>query len=76
MTQDPRSVAAQRRLDVQARGASHHEVRSCLRKRSYHTRKLAREATRKVRGEEGEKLHVYRCPHCGLFHLTKRKLGT
>ncbi len=71
MSQDPGSRAAQRVLDMEARGVSPFEHRSCTGKITYMTRKLARRSARQQRNKLHNKLRSYRCPHCGLFHLTK-----
>lgn len=71
MTRDPGSLAAQRVLDMQARGVSQQERRGCTEKVTYLTRKAARAAARQLIPRHGKKLSVYKCPHCELFHLTK-----
>lgn len=44
------------------------EERKCRDKAQYHTRKLAKRASKRV---PGVTLHVYKCPHCNFYHLTR-----
>jgi hypothetical protein len=71
----PDERAAQRRLDMQARGPSSYEQRACLGKHTHPTRKAARQLARQVRGRGHGTQVPYRCPHCGLFHLTTKLPG-
>lgn len=71
MAQLPVARAVQRRLDMEERGPSFQETKSCLNKISYKTRRAARLAARQSVGRGASKLSLYRCPHCELFHLTK-----
>jgi hypothetical protein len=70
-SQDPGSRAAQRVLEMEARGVSYFEERSCTGKVTFLTRKLARRSARQQRSKVRAKLRPYRCPHCELFHLAK-----
>jgi hypothetical protein len=45
------------------------QLRSCLSKKAYRTRKLALEATRGVRQAFGKQMILYKCKNCGCFHL-------
>ena len=71
MSQLPAARAAQRRLEMETRGVSSFEQRSCTDKRVYPTRPAARQAARALRGQGRNKLSPYKCPHCSLFHLCK-----
>jgi hypothetical protein len=41
----------------------------CSRKRAFCSRKVASDAAKGLRRNYGKKMDVYRCSHCGLFHL-------
>ncbi len=43
----------------------------CWRKRPYSTKKDAKGAARSIEQRAG-RLHVYRCPHCGSWHIGHR----
>jgi hypothetical protein len=71
VAQLPTARAAQRRLDMEARGVSSFEARGCMDKRTYASRAAAKHAARVMRGQGRNKLTPYTCPHCSLFHLCK-----
>lgn len=50
-------------------------ARSCTTKRYYHTRDAAKRAKRAMARTHGCVFTVYRCPHCGGFHLTHQRRG-
>lgn len=43
----------------------------CAGKAPYYSKREAKKAEARVRGIIGTKMHPYRCPTCGLFHLSK-----
>lgn len=47
--------------------------RDCLRRRRFVTAHAAETARLKM-GKEGAKLEIYRCPHCGQWHLKRTDL--
>jgi hypothetical protein len=47
--------------------------RQCDGKRSYSSKRHAKEAGRRAEQSTKTRLGAYRCPHCGLFHLGTRK---
>ena len=59
-------IRSERRL----RPCSPLEIENCSRKRSWPTKKRAREFNRQV---GGPRLRAYRCPACGLYHLASIK---
>lgn len=44
--------------------------KTCKDKRSFFTRKLARQQRKAAERKTGKHLRIYRCPHCGDFHYT------
>ncbi len=48
------------------------DARACDRKLRYETKGQARQAAKHSHAEHGSDLVPYRCPACGMFHLTKR----
>lgn len=48
------------------------DAKACDRKMRYVTKGQAKQAARQSLAQHGTELSPYRCPVCGLFHLTKR----
>lgn len=48
------------------------DARACNRKMRYETKGQAKQGARTSRAQHGSILEPYRCPVCGLWHLTKR----
>lgn len=48
------------------------DAKACDRKMRYVTKGQARQAAKQSLAQHGTELSPYRCPVCGLFHLTKR----
>lgn len=48
---------------------SREAFRSCVRKHSYMTRKIAQDAAANARKRGQPDVHVYPCRHCGAFHI-------
>jgi hypothetical protein len=71
VSQLPAARAAQRKLDMEARGVSSFEERACTGKRTYTTRHTAKQSARFLHSQGRSKLTPYKCPHCSLFHLCK-----
>ncbi len=51
-------------------GGYHKNVEDCRKKQTYTSHA---EAKRLVKNIPGKKLRPYKCPHCGLYHLTRGK---
>jgi rubrerythrin len=51
--------------------ATYSRSTQCVSKRQYETRSEANATARKMRenGQADSRLHAYRCPHCGWFHI-------
>lgn len=63
--------ATARKVDIEERGASKFEHRGCLDKKTYVTRREAKQKAKKLTSEFGREMSFYRCVHCELFHITK-----
>jgi len=48
------------------------DAKACDRKMRYSSKGQAKQAARQSRAQHGSDLTPYRCPVCGLWHLTKR----
>lgn len=46
--------------------------RQCTHKKRFPSRKAARIAAQKVLAHYGYRCDIYRCPHCGYCHLTRK----
>lgn len=47
-------------------------IGQCIRKKRYQTQTFAQELKKKIESEnEFLYLNIYKCPHCGKYHLTK-----
>lgn len=55
-------------------GGSYRQNRSCLSKRAYATRKAAKAAAIGYKRRCGAPITFYRCPFCGEYHLTRKRL--
>ena len=45
----------------------------CEKKGSFKYARHAKRSARKIAKRGGPKLKAYKCPHCGRYHLTKRR---
>lgn len=50
--------------------------RYCLDKRQYRTKGQARAACAAMETRYGHKFKIYRCPHCGGWHIGHKKVST
>lgn len=42
-------------------------------KRAYENRRIARNEANRFASAKGVKLYAYKCPECGLWHITKQE---
>ena len=56
-------------------GGSYRQNRSCLNKRTYATRKAAKAAAVGYKQRCGSPITFYRCPFCGEYHLTRKRIN-
>lgn len=43
---------------------------NCISKKVYLTRAIAKRSARRFEAKSGEKMRPYKCPHCGMWHIT------
>lgn len=54
---------------------SYRQNRSCLNKRTYATKKAAKTAAIGYKHRHKSAITFYRCPFCGEYHLTRKRVG-
>lgn len=69
LTRNKRGTVASYSLD-----GSYTQGRGCLSKRTYATRKAAKKATIDYKRKRGKAITFYRCPFCGEYHLTRKRI--